>query len=340
MASKASASGLAGVALLGVASAAALMTVIYEKLQDSPEQRKHNRRSTPRQTQTFALIQPRGLHWWSVSRDFAGADDMPHVLQLSESDQQYWEQLQVHMLPNDPFAAHENYVEALVHTKRCSLSNLEQIERDIPRTFPDEQYFKDTDVQDSMRRVLMAACVEYDKIGYVQSMNFLVGFLFLHSKTEDACFALFRSLMSHPRLKMEVMYKPGLPLLFKVLDALKKVTERHAQRCHQKFDEIGLDYIMFSQTWFMTLFTYSMDWSKVGPIWDVFFEKGWEGPIRVALFLIRENAVEITKADADFDSVSSVLREACINAPFDVCSRSLMLNLDDEDKAVIAAITA
>jgi len=337
MASRASpVTGLAMVLGL-VGSAVAVASLVLEKSHEA--EKKSKQRSSPRQPQTFSSIQPRGLHWWHVSKDFPGADDMPRVLQVSTEDELAWEKLQVHLSPDDPFAHHENFVEALVNSKRCNLTNLEQIMRDIPRTFPDEEYFKDTDVQDTMRRVLMAVCVEYPEIGYVQSMNFLVGFLFLHSKTEDACFALFRRIMSHPRMRMQEMYKPGLPLLFKVLDALRKLTERHAPRCHAKFQELGLEYIMFSQTWFMTLFTYSMDWSKVGPIWDVFFEKGWEGPLRVALYMIRENASTITKADGDFDSVSAVLREACDNAPFDVCARSMLLSFDQQDRDIIASVT-
>jgi len=292
----------------------------------------------PKRKQTFSSIQPRGLHWWSVSADFEGANDMPRVLQISHEDEKYWESLPVHSPEGDPFALHENFVEALVHSKRCNASNLEQIMRDIPRTFPDEDYFKDTDVQDTMRRVLMAVCVEYPDIGYVQSMNFLAGFLFLHTKTEDGCFALFRRLMSHPRMRMEEMYKPGLPLLFRALNALSVLTEKYAPRCAEKFKEVGLDYIMFAQTWFMTLFTYSMDWANVGPIWDVFFERGWEGPLRIALFFIRENSSKILSGD--FDTISAIFREASVNAPFDVCARSLMLPFDDNDHALIAAITA
>jgi hypothetical protein len=322
------------VGLLGSAVALAGL-IASEVTRENSKQRPSQRR---RQQQTFVSIQPRGLHWWEVSKDYDKADDMPRVLQTSPEDEKFWESLPVHLKPGDAFEHHENYVEALVNSKRCNITNLEQIMRDIPRTFPDEEYFKDTDVQDSMRRVLMAVCVEYPDIGYVQSMNFLAGFLFLHSKTEDACFALFRRLMSHPRMRMEEMYKPGLPLLFKVLNALKKLTERHAPKCDATFEEVGLDYIMFAQTWFMTLFTYSMDWAKVGPIWDVFFERGWEGPIRIALFLIRDNASAIT--NGDFDTISAVLREACDNAPFDVCARSLALTFDERDREIIASITA
>ena len=97
----------------------------------------------------------------------------------------------------------------------------------------------------------------------------------------DACFALFRRLMSHPKLRMEDMFKPGLPLLLKTFTALRKLTQRHAQQCYQKFEELGIEYAMFAQTWFMTLFTYSMDWGTCGPVWDVFLNE--VGKVRFAL---------------------------------------------------------
>lgn len=322
--------GVLGSLALGAMSARAMFG------EEEESRTKQAARQRKRQQQTFQSITPRGLTWWAASNDYPQADDMPRLLQVSDEDGKFWESLPVHAHPSDPFAQHENYVEALVSSKQCNLAHLEQIMRDIPRTFPDEDYFRDTDVQDTMRRVLMAVCVEYPEIGYVQSMNFLAGFLFLHSKTEDACFGLFRRLLSHPRLRMAEMYKPGLPLLFRVLEVLKKLTMRHAKRCFDKFEQLGLEFIMFAQTWFMTLFTYSMDWSTCGPVWDIFFERGWEGPLRVALFMIRENEHKILQGD--FDGVGSVLRDACMEAPIDIAQRSLVLHFDETDKALIDSV--
>jgi len=273
-----------------------------------------------------------------ASVDWPGRDELPRALQCSEEDALLWESLPVHSLPDDPFRGQENFVEALVESKKTKTINLDQILRDIPRTFPEVEYFQDPDVQDTMRRVLMALSIEYPEVGYVQSMNFLVGFLLLHSKTEDACFALLRMMMSHPKFKLEELYKPRLPLLFKVIDALKHLVQRHAPQCFNKFQEVGLDFLMFSQTWIMTLFTYSMDWRTLEPVWDLFFERGWEGPLRVCLYLIRDNAATISKGD--FDSISTILRESVDNAPFDIAQRSLALPFDDEDMTIIASVVA
>lgn len=297
------------------------------------------KRSQPTKQRHPFGTQPRGLHWWADTSDsWTGKDELPRALQCSEQDALLWESLPVHSLTDDPFRGQENFVEALVASKKTLTVNLEQIMRDIPRTFPEEDYFQDTDVQDTMRRVLMAISIEYPEVGYVQSMNFIVAFLLLHSKTEDACFALFRLLMSHPKLKLEELYKPGLPLLFKVIDALKHLVEHHAPELFNKLKQVGLDFLMFSQTWIMTLFTYNMDWSALGPVWDLFFERGWEGPLRVCLYLICENANAILQGD--FDSISSVLRESVDNAPLNIAERSLTIKFDDVDISIIASVVA
>ena len=67
------------------------------------------------------------------------------------------------------------------------------------------------------------------------------------------------------------------------------------------------------------------------------FERGWEGPLRIALYMIRENTSAIVQGD--FVSVSAVLREACANAPMDIASRSLALTFNEDDQSIIDAVT-
>ena len=124
-----------------------------------------------------------------------------------------WSKIEVHQPKSDVFAEHEGLVEALLLSGKAPLDVVEQIERDLPRTFPDEELFSDPDVVDSMRRILTALAIEFPHIGYVQSMNFVCGFLLLHCKTEDAAFCLLRRALTHPRLQLSRLYSAGFPLL-------------------------------------------------------------------------------------------------------------------------------
>lgn len=69
----------------------------------------------------------------------------------------------------------------------------DMIERDLNRTFPDNEYFKpdhpptssedgtpqETDMIKSLRRILQAFAIHHPKVGYCQSLNFLAGLLLL-----------------------------------------------------------------------------------------------------------------------------------------------------------------
>ncbi|CAI4747439.1 BBM_1a_G0047600.mRNA.1.CDS.1 [Saccharomyces cerevisiae] len=75
--------------------------------------------------------------------------------------------------------------------------DMEAIERDLYRTFPDNIHFHKESFQNgepaiirSLRRVLMAFSVYEKTIGYCQSMNFLVGLLLLFMEEEKAFWML------------------------------------------------------------------------------------------------------------------------------------------------------
>lgn len=132
-------------------------------------------------------------------------------------------------------AKHSGLYHKLLHKKAKSI-DIEAIERDLHRTFPDNVKFKptgdeettssrgsqstmtgsstdsdnksafgDTDNEPAMitslRRVLYAFSVYNPKIGYCQSLNFIAGMLLLFVETEEQCFWLL-NVITH-------IYLPG-----------------------------------------------------------------------------------------------------------------------------------
>lgn len=315
---------------LAVAAVTAAVAVAEQhQQQQKPTTTKPAKKRQPRKKQSFLSITPRGEYWWQLSN----AEEwllLPSTLLSHEDSMAKWQSLAAHDNANVSFAsAYENVVEALVQSNRIKQEDKLQILRDIPRTFPDEEYFSDRDVQDSMERVLICVCMEYPQVGYVQSMNFLCSYLFLHCKSEDACFALFRVLMQNPEMQMQEMYRPGLPMLFRALQAFEILLDKHCSRAMQHMRKVNMELMMFAQTWFMTLFTYSMDWQVCVPVWDSFFQRGWEAVLRVAVFLVKQYEDEICAAD--FDEIAELMREACGNATLDLADKADMLKFDSDD---------
>lgn len=118
------------------------------------------------------------------------------------------------------------------------------IERDIERTMPLEKALESTYRRDQLRRILTAYALYDPPVGYVQGMNYLVGFILivitsyngpdasrdaelcdgtdlklstLHSLVADGimqeavAFALLSRLMSHPKYHMRGLFLQDLP---------------------------------------------------------------------------------------------------------------------------------
>lgn len=114
-------------------------------------------------------------------------------------------------------AKHSGLYEKLLH-REVKQVDVEAIERDLHRTFPDNLQFQpcaaaedrspgspppedEPPIVSSLRRVLHAFAVYNPRIGYCQSLNFLAGLLLLFVETEEQCFWLLNVIT--------IIYLPG-----------------------------------------------------------------------------------------------------------------------------------
>lgn len=88
-------------------------------------------------------------------------------------------------------------MEILLSSDKKKIQDLDIIERDLHRTFPDNLHFQHNSYHgdeppliSSLRRVLVAFSLYNPKIGYCQSMNFLAGMLLLFLDEERAFWML------------------------------------------------------------------------------------------------------------------------------------------------------
>ena len=87
-----------------------------------------------------------------------------------------------------------------------------QIQRDITRTFPYTDFFKDGPGQPKLERVLNSFAKYLPGVGYVQGMNFIAGSILFHCN-EVMTFWLFVTLIED--YDLHEIFKPELPGLFK-----------------------------------------------------------------------------------------------------------------------------
>ena len=61
---------------------------------------------------------------------------------------------------------------------------LEEIKKDVDRTFHEHMFFKLPEGQQSLERVLKAVSLVFEDVGYCQGMNFVCAILVMHCTEE------------------------------------------------------------------------------------------------------------------------------------------------------------
>ncbi|RVE65707.1 hypothetical protein OJAV_G00119000 [Oryzias javanicus] len=170
------------------------------------------------------------------------------------------------------------------------------ITRDINRTFPAHDYFKDTggDGQDSLYKICKAYSVYDEEIGYCQGQSFLAAVLLLHMPEEQAFSVL-----------VKIMFDYGLRDLFKQnfedLHCKFFQLERLMQECipdlYNHFLNVGLEAHMYASQWFLTLFTAKFPLYMVFHIIDLLLCEGISVIFNVALALLKTSKDDLIQSD-------------------------------------------
>lgn len=159
---------------------------------------------------------------------------------------------------------------------------LEEIKKDVVRTYPDLAFFLDTSQgsrrYDALLRVLFIYAKVNHGVRYVQGMNELVGALFFvlandsdavwAAHAEPDCFFCFTSLMA----ELRDLYQQGLDEADSGIEGkigeLVDLLARHDPALHKHFAAIGLDARFFALRWITTLFARELLLADTIRVWD------------------------------------------------------------------------
>ena len=206
--------------------------------------------------------------------------------------------------------------------KRPMNDDKEHIERDLNRTFPDNIHFKpqqssdDTangttgtsDVQgddeppiiQSLRRVLYAFSVHNPKIGYTQSLNFVVGMLLLFLPEEKAFWMLHiitsTFLPGTHEVSLEganadlwilmVVMRESAPAIYTKVASSEPTTSKSKPPAITTTTRLP-DITLGLTNWLMSMFISSLPLETTLRVWDVLFYEGARTFFRVALAIFR-----------------------------------------------------
>ncbi|KAJ5422570.1 hypothetical protein N7491_011015 [Penicillium cf. griseofulvum] len=214
----------------------------------------------------------------------------------------------------------------LVASAMSSPSNddKEHIERDLHRTFPDNVHFKpeptaeqaehsgssnpnysnvttETQMIQSLRRVLYAYALHNPKVGYTQSLNFITGMLLLFLPEEKAFWMLHiiaaDYLPGTHEISLEganidlwilmVLLRDTMPAIYSKIAAMGGTPSGRGKMPPLTVTSRLPDITLGLTNWLMSVFIGSLPLETTLRVWDVFFYEGSKTFFRVSLAIFK-----------------------------------------------------
>lgn len=186
--------------------------------------------------------------------------------------------------------------------KDLSTPHENQIKKDIPRTFPHEPYFASEKYnhigQEQLFNTLKALSLYFPNVGYVQGMNFIMGFfLMLNGGNELEAFWVFVTLIRDHRYLMMGFFEKEFPLLEFYLYIFYYILEEELPFVHRHLKQQMIPDQFWVFKWFLTGFLYSLPQTQVVRIWDFIVNSGLFGVVQIAVALLKVFEKDILELD-------------------------------------------
>ena len=153
-------------------------------------------------------------------------------------------------------------------------TSADEIERDVHRTYPEHPYLQTESGINSLRRVLLAFSIHNTRVGYCQSLNFLVGFLLIVMEQEEEE-KVFWTLVATIDTKVHPeTYQRDLRGCHVEQRVLKELIDRKLPRLGAHLDRVHCDMVMLTTEWFMCLFLHCLPVEVAARVWDVLLSEG------------------------------------------------------------------
>jgi len=168
----------------------------------------------------------------------------------------------------------------------------DQIKVDIDRTFTTNIYFKNKDNLQKLQRLLHAIACHKPKVGYIQGMNFLAGFLLLIHDDEKISFEIFNKLLEDPKYGLDGLYTDSFPKLYLATYQIIKLCKKYIPEVYRHFQKFNVKPQHWLSSWLLTLFLKYIE--DIGldnyKILFNFFEKyGWDILLTFVIAVLKMN---------------------------------------------------
>uniref|UniRef100_A0A673JBZ7 Ecotropic viral integration site 5b n=1 Tax=Sinocyclocheilus rhinocerous TaxID=307959 RepID=A0A673JBZ7_9TELE len=190
-------------------------------------------------------------------------------------------------------AIKEQYSELLKMTSPCE----KLIRRDIARTYPEHEFFKEDSLgQEVLFNVMKAYSLVDREVGYCQGSAFIVGLLLMQMPEEEA-FCVFVKLMQDYRLRE--LFKPSMAELGLCMYQFECMIQEQLPELHVHFQAQSFHTSMYASSWFLTIFLTSFPLPVATRIFDIFMCEGLEIVFRVGMAILQMNQAELMQLDME-----------------------------------------
>ena len=186
----------------------------------------------------------------------------------------------------------EEYKKLILNNKKQNA----QIEKDINRTFIKDEERMANNIK-ILKNILI--CIDnYNKSGYCQGMNFIVGFLLkITNYNEVRTFYIFKHILND----IKGYFEEGFPLLNKNVILFQNYFQNSYQKIHKHFKKHEIINEFYITKWLQTLLTLSLPFEELSIIWDILLLHGFDFIVFICLafFDFIENDIIKLKESAD-----------------------------------------
>ncbi|VDM34374.1 unnamed protein product [Hydatigera taeniaeformis] len=150
-------------------------------------------------------------------------------------------------------------------TKPCRFDV--EIQRDLPRTLPAHDFFKEREGQEVLFQLTRAYALYDEAVGYCQGISFIAAPLLLHLPEEQA-FCLLVKIMSNYGTRL--LFLQNCEGLLRCLHQFECLLGNQLPDVAKAFEDSGVKVHMFASQWFLTLFIAKFPLKLVFRILDIF----------------------------------------------------------------------
>ncbi|KAG2487815.1 hypothetical protein HYH03_013659 [Edaphochlamys debaryana] len=171
--------------------------------------------------------------------------------------------------------------------KASSMSKFaEQVELDLPRSFPGHPYLAAPEGQAAMRRILLAFSIHNPVVGYCQGLNYIAGLVLLAvNKDQEATFWILVALVE--RICFAGTFNQNLSGCHVEMRTLQLLVDEKLPRLGAHMRKLQCDTSLLATDWFLTLYTGCMPAESACRVLDAVLSEGAKVIFRVAVALMK-----------------------------------------------------